>query len=81
MPKKRKTKTQKIRSAERNRGGFSIKSEWLKTSNGSKEDHNHTEEVIQNKRYFKADLTKTLVLTMLVLALELALWQYLTRLT
>jgi len=30
-------------------------------------------------RYFRADLTKTLRLTMLALALELALWLYLSR--
>jgi len=73
--KTRKTKTQKIKARER-REGFVIKNEWLKS------DKKITESVKEmsttEKNFFRQDLTKTLVLTMLVLALELALWQYLT---
>ena len=73
--KTRKTKLQKIKARER-REGFVIKSEWLKT--GEKVPPVSKEMPVLNKGFFRQDLTKTVVLTMLVLALELALWQYLT---
>lgn len=72
--KQRKTKRQKIRTEER-KAGFVIKNEWLKTSGKATEVSR--EMSIVDKNFFRRDLTKTLVLTMLVLALELALWQYL----
>ncbi len=57
--------------------GFMVKEEWLstKTKSAKKEIALLPEE----KKYFRADLTKTFFLTMLVVALELALWQYLSR--
>lgn len=73
--KTRKTKNQKLKTAERKQG-FTIKSEWLKTGEVSK---NISKEIKVDNKQFRADLTKTFVLTMLVLALELALWNYLSR--
>lgn len=73
--KTRKTKQQKLKTNER-KEGFQIKSEWLKTAEVSK---NISKEIKVDNKYFRADLTKTFVLTMLVLALELALWHYLSR--
>lgn len=73
--KKRRTKNQKLKAAER-KTGFQIKPEWLKTA---ETDKNIPKEIKVDNRYFRADLTKTFVLTMLVLALELALWNYLSR--
>jgi signal transduction protein with GAF and PtsI domain len=73
--KTRKTKTQKIKARER-REGFAIKEEWLKSDKKAAENVKEMSTI--EKNFFRQDLTKTLVLTMLVLALELALWQYLT---
>lgn len=73
--KTRRTKEQKVRATERS-SGFQIKSEWLGVS---KADQSKTKEIKVDSTYFRADLTKTFVLTMLVLALELALWHYLSR--
>ncbi len=76
MAKKiRRTKNQKLKTVERKQG-FQIKSEWLKTSEVNK---NISKEIKVDNKQFRADLTKTFVLTMLVLALELALWNYLSR--
>lgn len=76
MAKKiRRTKSQKLKSEQRN-VGFAIKSEWLGTN---KINQSATKEIVVDKSHFRADLTKTFVLTMLVLALELALWHYLSR--
>ncbi len=75
MTKKiRRTKTQKLKAEQRNTG-FQIKSEWL---GDNKTNQKRTKEIKVDSVYFRADLTKTFVLTMLVLALELALWHYLT---
>lgn len=75
MTKKiRRTKSQKLKTADRS-AGFQIKSEWL---GASKTNQTSTKEIKVDNSYFRADLTKTFVLTMLVLALELALWHYLT---
>lgn len=71
--KSRRTKTQKLRASERSQG-FQIKSEWLKTE---EKHQSMTKEIVVDNSHFRSDLTKTFVLTMLVLALELALWQYL----
>ena len=71
----RKTKNQKIKAQER-REGFQIKSEWLKSPESIQRI---SKDIKSDNKYFRADLTKTFVLTMLVLALELALWHYLSR--
>ncbi len=77
MTRKRKTRSQKIKASEKRESGqFTIKKEWLETS---KVSQSVAKEIKVDKSYFRADLTKTLVLTMLVLALELALWHYLSR--
>ena len=54
-----------------------IKDEWLVA--GSKKPMAKVELDLGEKKYFKMDLTKTVILTMLVLALELAIWSYLSR--
>ncbi|HEX9008374.1 MAG TPA: hypothetical protein VF837_03900 [Patescibacteria group bacterium] len=79
MSKQRKTRSQKIHSQKRleEASAFSVKPEWIKKS-----DKSIVSPVALSKdelHFFKTDLTKTLFLTMLVLALELALWQYLSR--
>ncbi len=76
MPKPRRTKKAKIMTSKRQEAqGFVIKDEWLKT--GPKKMA--PEVGVDENKSFKADLTKTLLLTMLVLALELAIWNYLSR--
>ena len=76
IKKNRRTKTQKLRTEEKRQSGFIINQEWLSENNGNQSVAN---EIKVDNRYFRADLTKTFVLTMLVLALELALWNYLSR--
>ena len=78
MAKQRKTKKTKIRSSERKLAsqGFTIDKALLKTRLSKAKT---VESSPTDKKYFKADLTKTLLLTMLVLALELAIWNYLSR--
>jgi len=77
MPKQRKTKKEKLRTSEKNHNasGFVINDEWLKT----KTEKRSIVLAPGEKKHFKADLTKTGILTMLVLALELAIWSYLSR--
>lgn len=77
MTKTRKTRKQKVASRlKREQGdGFSIKNEWLTLNN--KRAEMVAELSTQGSKYLKLDLTKTFFLTMLVLALELALWRYL----
>lgn len=77
MSRQRKTKREKIQSQERKQKaeGFAIKDEWLTTNKTIIK----TELNLEDKRFFKADLTKTVILTMLVVALELAIWSYLSR--
>ena len=79
MSKERKTRKEKIRTEHRKEdvSTFKIKSEWLVS--GSKKAVDARVLDPENKKFFKLDLTKTFFLTMLVLALELALWQYLSR--
>ncbi len=78
MGKKRKTKKQKLKTSEHRVGsGFLVKKEWLVSS--KKEEASVKVLANSGKEYFRQDLTKTFVLTMLVLALELALWNYLSR--
>jgi hypothetical protein len=66
MPRNRRTRKQKKKPKNRPIQGKIFKVE-------AKEPNNI------NYKYFKADLTKTIILTMLALALELALWLYLSR--
>lgn len=79
MPKTRKTRKDKIRSEARQKENytFQVKEEWLKT--GSKKGKTEVALDDSGKKYLRTDLTKTLVISMLVLALELALWMYLSR--
>lgn len=77
MPKQRRTKKEKVRTSKRveRQSGFQINEELFTKSEKKAPTTLKTSE----NKYLKADLTKTLILTMLVLALELALWQYLSR--
>jgi len=79
MSKVRKTRKEKIRSEQRMSEStqFKIKNEWLAVE--TKNDRSTAILDPENKKFFRLDLTKTFFLTMLVLALELALWQYLSR--
>ena len=79
MPNKRKTREQKIKSSQRENKAiaFKVKSDWLTKSD--KSTNSSIEISGKELGFFKADLTKTLFLTMLVLAVELALWQILSR--
>lgn len=76
MAKKRKTKAQKQKASVRREEGFKIDSKWLESKTAQKLSKAIKVDSLDSK-HFRADLTKTFVLTMLVLALELALWQYL----
>ena len=77
MAKQRKTKKTKVRSLERRRvaQGFVVDESLLK----AKTSKAKVESLPTDIKCFRADLTKTLILTMLVLALELAIWNYLSR--
>ena len=79
MSKKRKTRDQKIQSEKRmeKSATFKVNPEWIKKSDKSI----ISSPIISNNElsFFKSDLTKTFLLSMLVLAVELALWQYLSR--
>jgi len=71
-----KTREEKIRTQKRHDelGGFKVDPAWIKKTKPANEQPKlSTEGVV----YLKSDLTKTFVLTMLVLAFELALWQWL----
>ncbi len=81
MAKKRRTKKQKQKSRnsaqQRANVGFKVDVESL----GLKKKTSKKPEKIgkKYKSFLRVDLTKTIVLTMLALALELALWLYLSR--
>jgi hypothetical protein len=79
MTKTRKTRKEKIKTEQRKSlsDGFVVKEEWLSTN--IKQAKKEIVLLPEEKKYFRADLTKTFFLTMLVVALELALWQYLSR--
>jgi hypothetical protein len=79
MSRKRKTRKEKIRSESRQKESvmFAVKAEWLET--GTKRAKMSAGLHEPDKKYLRLDLTKTFLLSMLVLALELALWQYLSR--
>lgn len=70
MAKERKTRKEKIRSS------FRINEKLLGAVKS--QDKQMMTNRVENK-YLQADLTKTLVLTMLVLALEVAVWQFLSK--
>ncbi|HAI22562.1 TPA: hypothetical protein DCP77_00380 [Candidatus Collierbacteria bacterium] len=79
MSKQRKTRKEKVRSEirQKERESFQVKAEWLQT--GTKSTKTAVVLGETGKRFLRLDLTKTFLLSMLVLALELALWQYLSR--
>jgi hypothetical protein len=79
MSKPRKTRKEKIRSEKRMKENetFTVKAEWLQS--GTKSAKKAVILGEPEKKYLRLDLTKTFLLSMLVLALELALWQYLSR--
>ena len=79
MSRKRKTKKEKVRSEIRQKESevFAVKAEWLET--GTKKTKLAISLREPEKKYLRLDLTKTFWLSMLVLALELALWIYLSR--
>jgi len=78
MNNRRKTRKQKIASSERKvQNAFVVKEEWL--SDATKKAPEKDNSAFLGTKYLRQDLTKTFVLTMLVLALELALWLYLSR--
>jgi hypothetical protein len=79
MSKVRKTRKEKIRTEQRKDdvSTFRVKNEWLVSN--VKKTADTTILGTEDRKYFRLDLTKTFFLTMLVLALELALWQYLSR--
>lgn len=79
MFRKRKTRKQKIKSEIRQKESqtFKVEADWLKT--GTKAVKKTVVLGETGKKYFRLDLTKTFLLSMLVLALELALWIYLSR--
>jgi len=81
MPKKRRTRKYKERVQknlqQREIIGFKVKIDGLDLSKNSSKKAKKTEK--QYKSYLRADLTKTMGLTMLAVALELALWHYLFR--
>ena len=79
MPKKRKTRKEKIKTENRQKieGMFKVEADWLKLGTKSVKKEVVFDEL--DRKYLRMDLTKTLLLSMLVLALELALWKYLSR--
>lgn len=62
---------------QRENEAFHVKAEWLQTGTKNKKIVFELDE--PGKNFLRLDLTKTMLLSMLVLALELALWQYLLR--
>ncbi len=81
MSKHRRTKKQKVKTQknaqQRVNVGFKINVEGLGLKDKSPKTANEIGK--KYKSYLRADLTKTMGLTMLALALELALWHYLFR--
>lgn len=79
MTTHRKTRKEKIRSEMRQKenAAFQVEAEWLQTGTKSPKKEVNLNE--SGKNYLRLDLTKTFLLSMLVLALELALWIYLSR--
>lgn len=81
MPKTRRTKKQKVATQNRRKHreitGFKVDVESLGLSKKTSKDVSGGKK--RYKSYLRVDLTKTIILTMLALALELALWHYLFR--
>jgi len=81
MKKKRKTRKQKIKIQKRRKRqalvGFEISKELLKGKRrrGRKQEKKSKQADKVQMEYFQADLTKTLIITMLAVALEIAVWQ------
>ena len=75
MAKQRRTKKEKV-SAHKGMG-FKVKAELLRSAAISPKKQIDVTTI--SSKYFRRDLTKTLFLTMLAVALELALWQYLFK--
>lgn len=67
---KKRTRKQKIKT------GFKVAFGSIK---GAKNKKGPIKEKVSEAKYFRSDLTKVIVLTMLALALEIALWLYLMR--
>lgn len=78
---RKKTKKEKIRTQSRQEqnyhGTFSVDPTILKRAD--KSDNKQKEAASIDFSYMKLDLTKTAVLTMLVLALEIVIWKLITR--
>lgn len=81
MAKNRKTKKEKVKTSLRRKevatNTFQVKEEWLKTNMAIKKEVVSVS--VDDIKFLKLDLTKTFFLSMLVLALEMALWQYFLR--
>ncbi len=78
MSKERKTRKEKIKTTERRINTFKVREEWLEVKPENQSEKSSLLPKV-NLSYLRLDLTKTFVLTMLVLALEIALWQYLSK--
>lgn len=81
MADKRRTRKQKVK-AQKRRGqgeivGFKVNVDKLGLGKKDSGQARMTKKIY--KPYLRADLTKTVGLTMLAVALELALWHYLYR--
>lgn len=78
---RKRTKKEKLRTQNRrqetNSNLYSIDPKILKSTDKSVNKQN--ESSVMDFSYMKLDLTKTLVLTMLVLALEIVIWKLLAR--
>ncbi|MEK7525171.1 MAG: hypothetical protein AAB548_02260 [Patescibacteria group bacterium] len=68
---KKRTRAQKIKAS-----GFKVA---FGAMDGSKTKERAVKKEGVEAKYFRSDLTKVIVLTMLALALEIALWLYLAR--
>ncbi|MFZ2202440.1 MAG: hypothetical protein WAV56_03505 [Microgenomates group bacterium] len=75
---KKRTRKQKERTSERlvRTGGFKVA---FSSIDGSKIKQKPVKKGVVEAKYFRSDLTKVFLLTMLALALEIALWLYLAR--
>lgn len=77
MSKKRRTKKQKIKTRERrtqqSNSGFVIPEKTLSKTRKTRKIKESSSKMENN--HFWSDLTKTLLVTMLALALELACWR------
>lgn len=78
---RKRTKKEKLRTQNRrqetNSNLYSIDPKILKSNDKSVNKQNASS--VMDFSYMKLDLTKTLVLTMLVLALEIVIWKLLAR--